>query len=148
MNRFELILLAIILSLSTRGSGQFVKKMLLEIPAADESKTTAGSLFFISPEFDMTGLVLKIDTSCSFRDSYIIAGNDTIFLMSDNHVSDTSGYITSNIIVFRNKLSEFYFRPGDIENEVEFFFINASPTKKDIRKERRKKKVQTVRSQK
>jgi hypothetical protein len=146
MNRFGLILLTIILLLSARVSGQFVKKMLLEIPAIDESKTTAASLFFVSPEFQMTGLVVKIDTSCSFKDSYVIAGNDTVYLISDNHVSDTSGYLTSNLIVFRNKVSEFYFWPGNIEKEIEFFFINASPTKKDIRKESRKKKVQTVRS--
>jgi len=148
MNRPGLIGLTIILLLSVKGSGQYVKKMTLELPYIDEIKSTTDSLFLISPEFPMTGLVVKIDTSGSFKDSYIIAENDTVYLMSDNHVRDTTGYLTSNLIVFRNKLSEFHFWPGNIKKETEFSFINASPTKKDLRKERRKKKVRTVQNRK
>ncbi len=140
MNRPRLIGLLIILFLSAKGFGQYVKKMTLEIPYINEIKATSDSLFLISPEFPMTGLVVKIDTSGSFKDSYIIAENDTVYLMTDNHVMDTTGLLTSNLIVFRNKLSEFHFWPGNIKKEAEFYFINASPTKKDLRKERRKKK--------
>jgi hypothetical protein len=140
MNRPRLIGLLIILFLSGKGFGQYVKKMTLEIPYINEIKATSDSLFLISPEFPMTGFVVKIDTSDSFKDSYIIAENDTIYLMTDNHVMDTTGLLTSNLIVFRNKLSEFHFWPGNIKKETEFYFINASPTKKDLRKERRKKK--------
>ena len=140
MNRLGLVGFIIILFLSAKGIGQYVKKMTLELPYINEIKSTADSLYLISPQFTMTGLVVKIDTSGSFKDSYIIAENDTAFLMSDEHVTDTSGYITSNLIVFRNKLSEFHFWPGNIKKEVEFSFINASPTKKELRKEKREKK--------
>ena len=97
--------LAIILLLSARGFGQFVKKMALELPYINETKSTTDSLYLISPEFSMTGLVVKIDTSGSFNNSYIIAENDTIYLMTDSHVTDTTGYITRNLIVFKNKLT-------------------------------------------
>jgi hypothetical protein len=140
MRRLRLTGLAIVLIISARGFGQFVKKMTLELPNTNITKSAADSLLLVSPDFPMTGLVVKIDTSGSFKNSYIIAENDTFYLMSDNHVRDTTGYLTSNLIVFRNKLSEFLFRPGNIRKEVEFAFINASPTKKDLRKERRKKK--------
>lgn len=140
MNRLKLIGLLTICLLSVKGFGQYVKKMTLEITYVNEIKSTADSLYLISPEFMMTGLVVKIDTSGSFKDSYIIAENDTVYLMRDSHVADTTGLLTSNLIVFRNKLSEFYFWPGNIKKEVEFSFINASPTKKELRKERRKKK--------
>jgi hypothetical protein len=140
MGKLRVTGFAIILLLSARGFGQFVKKMTLELPHINETKSTADSLFLISPEFNMTGLVVKIDSSGSFNNSYIIAENDTVYLMTDSHVTDTTGYLTSNLIVFKNKLTEFLFRPGNIRKEVEFAFINASPTKKDLRKERRKKK--------
>ena len=140
MNRLRLIGLLIICLLSVKGSGQYVKKMTLAIPFINEIKSSADSIYLISPQFIMTGLVVKIDTSDSFKDSYIIAENDTVHLMADSHVTDTTGLLTSNLIVFRNKLSEFHFWPGNIRKEVEFYFINASPTKKELRKERRKKK--------
>jgi hypothetical protein len=140
MNKFGIIGFIIVLFISAKGFGQYVKKMKLSLPHINEIKSTADSLFSISPEFFMTGLVVKIDTSGSFKGSYIIAENDTIYLMPDEHVKDTTGYLTSNLIVFKDKLSEFHFWPGNIKNEVEFSFINASPTKKDLRKERRKKK--------
>ncbi len=140
MNRRGLTGLLLILFLSAEGFGQYVKKMTLEIPHINEIKSTHDSLYLISPQFNMTGLVVKIDTSGSFKDSYIIAENDTVYLMADSHVADTTGLLTSNLIVFRNKLSEFHFRPGNIKKQAEFYFINASPSKKDIKKERRKKK--------
>jgi hypothetical protein len=140
MNKLGIIGFIIVLFLSAKGFGQYVKKMKLALPYINEIKSTADSLFLISPEFSMTGLVVKIDSSGSFKGSYIIAENDTIYLMSDEHVKDTTKYLTSNLIVFKDKLSEFHFWPGNIRKQVEFSFINASPTKKDLRKERRKKK--------
>lgn len=146
MNKLKLIGLLTICLLSVKGFGQYVKKMTLEIPYPNEIKSTADSLFLISPEFPMTGLVVKADTSGSFVNSYIIADNDTIYLISDEHVMDTSGYITSNLVVFKHKLSEFHFCPGNIKKEVEFSFINASPAKRVLKKKGEKKKCRLFRT--
>lgn len=146
MNKLKLIGLLMMCLLSVKGFGQYVKNMTLEIPHVNEIKSTADSLFLLSPEFHMTGLVVKIDTSSSFVNSYIIADNDTIYLISDEHVMDTSGYITSNLIVFKHKLSEFHFCPGNIKKEVEFSFINASPAKRTLKKKDEKKKCRLFRT--
>ncbi|UCH14777.1 MAG: hypothetical protein JSV22_02150 [Bacteroidales bacterium] len=146
MNKLKLIGFLIIFLFSTKGLCQYVKKMTLEIPYTKEIKATADSLYLVSPEFTMTGLVVKIDTSGSFLNSYIIADNDTIYLNSDEHVTDTSGYKTSNLIVFKNKLSEFHFYPGNIKKEAEFSFINASPSKKVLKGKGEKKKCRLFRT--
>lgn len=114
--------------------------MKYQVPTREGIKTTNSSLLLISPEFSMTGVVVKIDTSASFINSYIIAASDTIFLRANEHSTDTSSYISSNLIVFKNKLTEFRFYPSAIDKEVEFLFINASPSKKILRKTGRKKK--------
>jgi hypothetical protein len=120
--------------------GQFTLKMKYRIPGPEVSKSTDDSVLLISPEFQMTGLVVKIDTSDSFTNTFIIAESDTIYLKTDDHSADTLSCVSSNLVVFKNKLSEFGFYPAAIDNEVEFFLINASPSKKVLRKMRRKKK--------
>lgn len=119
---------------------QYVKRMKFKIPSGYENKSTNDNLFLISPDFQMTGLVIRIDTSDSFDDSYVIAENDTIYIIEDEHLADTSSFLSSNLIVFKSKISEFRFYPRAIDKEIEFIFINASPSKKVLRKIRRKKK--------
>jgi len=126
--------------LPVNGYGQYTMTMKYQVPTREGIKTTNSSLLLISPEFSMTGVVIKIDTSASFTNSFIIAENDTIFLKANEHSTDTSSYLSSNLIVFKNKLSEFRFYPSAIDKEVEFLFINASPSKKVLRKAGRKKK--------
>lgn len=120
--------------------GQYTMKMRYKIPGTEGTKSTNDSVLLISPKFQMTGLVIKIDTSDSFANTFIIAERDTINIKTDEHSVDTSSFISSNLIVFKNKLSEFGFYPASISKEVEFFLINASPSKKVLRKMRRKKK--------
>ena len=141
MNRIHITIMLILCFLTANGYGQYIRKMRLDIPVADELKSAADSLLLISPDFEMTGLIVRIDTSGSFDNSFIIAENDTFRLARGEDVQDTAGFVTGNLIVFRNKISGFLFFPGNIKKEAEFNFINASPTKKDLRKERRKKKA-------
>jgi hypothetical protein len=141
MNRIRVTGLLILCFLAVNGYGQYIRKLRLGMPVADEQKSASDTLLLISPDFVMTGLVVRIDTSGSFDNSFIIAENDTFRLTRGEHAADTAGYITGNLVVFKNKISEFLFFPGNIKNEAEFNFINASPTKKDLRKERRKKKA-------
>jgi len=140
MKRFIFLVLLVICYPGKEVFAQYVKRMEFKIPSGYETKSTNDSIFLISPEFPMTGVVVKIDTSASFINSYIIAASDTIFLRANEHSTDTSSYISSNLIVFKNKLTEFRFYPSAIDKEVEFLFINASPSKKILRKTGRKKK--------
>jgi hypothetical protein len=141
MNRIRATGLLIMCFLALNGYGQYIKKMKLGIPSVNETKSTADTLILISPEFPMTALVVRIDTSGSFDNSYIVAENDTFMLIKEEHVKDTTGFLTGNLIVFKHKISEFLFYPGAIKKEAEFNCINASPSKKVLRKERRKKKA-------
>jgi hypothetical protein len=141
MNRIRITVMLILCFLAINSYGQYIRKLKLAMPGADELKSAADTLLPISPDFVMTGLVVRIDTSGSFDNSFIIAENDTFRLARGQDVQDTAGYITGNLIVFKNKVSGFLFFPGNIKKEAEFNFINASPTKKDLRKERRKKKA-------
>jgi hypothetical protein len=141
MYRIRVTGLLILCFLAVNGHGQFIRTMRLGLPVGDELKSAADTLFLISPDFVMTGLVVRIDTSGSFDNSFIIAANDTFRLARGEHEADTTGFITGNLIVFKDKISGFLFFPGNIKKEAEFNFINASPTKKDLRKERRKKKA-------
>lgn len=146
MNKVKLTGLLMIYLLSIKGFGQYVEKMTLEIPSVDNIKSATDSIYLISPEFNMTGLVVKIDSGGRFDNSYIIADNDTIYLVSDEHVTDTSGYKTSNLIVFKHKLSEFHFYPGNIKNMAEFSFINAYPEKRVSKRKGEKKKCRLFRT--
>ena len=120
--------------------GQHTMRMKYRIPADDVIKSATDTVFLISPEFEMTGMVIRIDTSDNFLNAFIIEGNDTIYITADEHMEDTSSYFSSNLIVFKNKLSSFYFYPSSIDKEIEFFLIDASPSKKVLKKSGRKKK--------
>ncbi len=140
MKIINLIVLILVNSLIVTVFGQYTTRMKYRIPGNDAGKSASDSVLLISPEFQMTGMVIRIDTSDSFLKTFIIADNDTIYVKADEHASDTSSYLSSNLIVFKNKMSDFYFYPSAIKKEIEFFLIDASPSKKVLKKSGRKKK--------
>ena len=124
MKRYLLAGLLIICIAVLEVYGQYVKSMKFKIPSGYGNKSAIDSIFLISPDFQMTGLIIRIDTSDSFYKSFVIAENDTIYIKADEHRTDTSSFFPSNLIVFKDKISEFRFYSHSIDKEIEFFFIN------------------------
>lgn len=91
-----------------------------------KSLSTEERIFKIDPGFGITGLNCKIKPGNSFEGSFILAGNDTIVPHIDENRGTENGFVSSEIIIFREKISQLTLKAENIQDTIIFFYIDAS----------------------
>lgn len=139
----QIIILLVTLSIApfSLSAQNYVKQTFTKHLNQEKS---AGKVYLVKTGYTTTSLVVSIGRSDDFSGAYVIVGNDTSFLKTDEDTEPDEINLFSNLLTFNTPIDSFYFYPGKIQGEITFYFINASSKKESPAVYLLKKKVQTV----
>ncbi|MBN1184431.1 MAG: N-acetylmuramoyl-L-alanine amidase [Bacteroidales bacterium] len=134
------IFIVLVLTISQISFTQTYKRDTLKLSLLKTYNKEEDS-YMINPGMDVTSLTCKIEEGKTFEGMYIIAAGDTIIPQSDIERGVENGLLSSELIVFRNKISTFQLHAGPDLDKIIFFYINASIQEKTTPEKEVKKKV-------
>ncbi|MFW5699791.1 MAG: N-acetylmuramoyl-L-alanine amidase [Bacteroidota bacterium] len=111
------------------GAGQSVKKISLNRFFHEQEKSSQ-AIVPISLDEHITSLALRINPHDTFRGSKIITSTDTFDLTLNEHADSSWKYLTSNLVVFDEPLTDFKLLRGEgihHPEDVTVFLIYAPP---------------------
>jgi len=114
--------LIVLFSLAQAGYAQFVEKLSRYI-APNKTLQSESALQRFELERPVSSVSVGINPGYSFAGSFIIAGRDTFLLDHDEHGPDMENEF-SQLVIFPDPVSLFYFFPAGIKDSLGIFLIN------------------------